>query len=60
MRVEYPVLYPERDVAQLRVVDELRVDPRLGLKPRFRRLDTVDGRAAEAGREDVGEKKDRS
>ena len=58
MRVEDPALDPERDVAQLGVVDELRVDAGLGFEARLGRLDAVDRGSAEAGREDVGQQKD--
>ena len=57
MSVEDPALDPERDVAQLRVVDELGVDARLGFEARLWRLDAVDRRPAEAGRKNVGQEK---
>jgi hypothetical protein len=60
VRVEDSVLDAEGDVAQLRVVDELGVDARLRLEPRFRRLDALDGGAAKHGGKDVGQQQDRT
>ena len=60
MRIKDSIFDPEGDVAQFRIVDELRVDPRLRLAPGFRRVDGLDRRAAVASGKNVGEQKNGS
>ena len=55
VRVKYPALDAERHVAQLRIVDELWVDSRLGLEPGLWGFYAIDRGSAEAGRKNIGE-----